>query len=148
MRKIPAWDGLACRPAVYETAADPVRFGSWHTAQSWRQRTRRPLSPVPCRSQSSPALRASLSEWVLRRFSQEKQKKTKENVVSCEHVSVAFEWCVGGRRREILSLPSMLLRWAFEVFPLAFCFLAQGADTPLVQGEESARVSSHDESLN
>lgn len=140
MRKILAGDGLACRPAVYETAVDPVRFGSWHTAQSWRQRTRRPLS--------SPTLGPSLSEWVLRRFSQEKQNKTKENIFSCKHVSVAFEWCVGGKRRGVLSLPSMLVRWAFEVFHLAFCFLAQGADTPRVQGEESARVSSHDESLN
>lgn len=94
-----------------------------------------------------PSGRRCLSGF-LRRFSQEKQNKRKENIISCKHVCVAFEWRVGGKRREVLSLPSMLVCWAFEVFHLAFCFLAQGADTPRVQGEESARVSSHDESLN
>lgn len=70
---------------VYETPADPVSFradtqhraGGEDTASS---------QPVPCRSQSSYTLGASLSEWVLRRFSQGKKK-----VISCKPLSVIFE---------------------------------------------------------
>lgn len=73
MRKNSSCMWWRSRLAVYETPADPVSFradtqhraGGEDTASS---------QPIPCRSQSSYTLGASLSEWVLRRFSQGKKK--------------------------------------------------------------------------
>lgn len=102
MRKIPAGDGAACRPAVYETDC-----GSRHTSQGCE--AGHPLSELwPPRGGTV---------WV----GSKKIFPRRRNAFLCKHINVAFEWCVGGREgREIFSLPSVLFRWAFEVFHLAF----------------------------
>lgn len=82
---------------------------------------------VPCHSQSSRTLGAALSEWALRRFSQEEEGK---NVILCKHINVAFEWCVGGNEGK-----SSLCHPCCFVEPLRFFHLAS-----LAQGTKTLQV--------